>query len=107
MASKFVALVGVKHYFGTRVLKVNQIVTLQKDLENEYDDEAISVSLVPIGKVGYVANSTYTVPKGCSSAGRIYDSFNTSLSAVIRFVLDDVAIIELLPDVPPEVVYSE
>lgn len=51
---------------------------------------------MPLGKVGYVANSTYTVPRGCCSAGRIYDTIENCAYAIIRFVFQDTAIVELI-----------
>ena len=38
-----------------------------------YDKEAISVNLAGLGKIGYVANSPYTVLGESYSAGRLYD----------------------------------
>jgi len=96
MASVYAAVVGCKHHFGIRIFKPGQILTLKKDLENEYDDEAIAAYLASVGKVGYVANSTGTVPKGCRSAGRIYDTFDMSIQAAVRFVTKDTVIIEIL-----------
>ena len=45
----------------------------ERKAENEYDAEAIQVLLPVYGKVGYIANSPYTVAKGTLSAGRAYD----------------------------------
>ena len=41
--------------------------------DNEYDKEAIKVIYEGLGKIGYVANSSYTVIGDSMSAGRIYD----------------------------------
>lgn len=49
------------------------VVYLKKDKGNEYDKEAISVNLAGLGKIGYVANSPYTVLGESYSAGRLYD----------------------------------
>jgi len=40
---------------------------------DEYDKEAIIVKLEGLGKLGYVANSPYTVIGDSLSAGRLYD----------------------------------
>lgn len=93
----FVAITGTQHYYGAAFLKPGQIVHLIKDPENPYDQEAIKAEMIPIGKIGYVANSTHTVPKGCRSAGRIYDSFEHHICGVVRFVVKDTAIVELKP----------
>jgi hypothetical protein len=90
-----VAITGTKHYFGTDFFKIGMIVRLVKDPENPYDPEAIRVEIPPIGKVGYVANSSHTVPRGCRSAGRIYDTFEKTLFGVVCFVVKDIAILEV------------
>ena len=94
----YIAITGMSHYFGTSFLKPGQIVHLLKDPDNPYDQEAIKAEIPPIGKIGYVANSTYTVPKGCRSAGRIYDSFDQQVSGIVRFVIKDTIIVELAPN---------
>ncbi|MDO5708246.1 MAG: hypothetical protein Q4P31_06410, partial [Andreesenia angusta] len=48
-----------------------------------------------LNTVGYVANSVNTVAKGTKSAGRIYDDFEDEIKGYIRFIVKDVAIIEL------------
>lgn len=48
-----------------------------------------------MGQIGYVANSVHTVPKGCSSAERIYDTFAETAAGTVRFVTKDTAIVEL------------
>lgn len=51
--------------FGYSFFKTGQIVHLIKEPDNSHDHEAIKVEIVPIGKIGYVANSKHTVPRGC------------------------------------------
>ena len=63
--------------------------------------------LDPIGKVGYVANSTYPVPLGCWSAGRLYDTFESSAFAVVRFVTKETIIAEILENVEFEIYIKE
>ncbi len=46
---------------------------LYKEPDNEYDKEAIQVKMKGLGKVGYVANSPYSVKGESVSAGRLYD----------------------------------
>ena len=93
----FAAITGTKHYFGTSFLKPGMLIHLKKESDNPYDQEAIMAVVTPIGKIGYVANSTYTVPKGCRSAGRIYDTFGEQVACVARFVVHDVVIVEIMP----------
>jgi len=107
MKSIYVAVVGLDNYFGTKVFKPGQILRLEKDYDNVYDGEAIMVLLDPIGKVGYVANSTHTVPLGCWSAGRLYDTFETTAYAVVRFVTKETVIAEILENVEFEIYIRE
>ncbi|WP_425058885.1 hypothetical protein SCACP_35330 [Sporomusa carbonis] len=96
MEARYIAIVGCKNYYGTKILKPGIPVRLEKEPDNEYDAEAIAVFIMPVGKVGYVANSTHTVPKGCCSAGRIYDTFGEHAYGIIRFVVQDTAIVEMI-----------
>lgn len=97
---RFVAIAGTKHYWGTDALRPGQWVRLVKEPDNKHDDESIRVELaVDSIKLGYVANSAHTVPRGCQSAGRIYESFDQQIYACIRFILKDTAIAELMDGV--------
>lgn len=107
MKSIYVAIVGLNNYFGAKIFKPGQILRLIKDYENEYDAEAIMTLLDPIGKVGYVANSAHTVPLGCWSAGRLYDTFETATYAVVRFVTKEIVIAEILENVKFEIYIKE
>lgn len=73
MKNAFFTITGMKHYFGSDFLKKGMKVRLIKEPDNEYDKEAIRVELKGLGKVGYVANSPYTVIGESMSAGRMYD----------------------------------
>ena len=46
-------------------------IKLIKEPDNEHDKEAIKAVLEPLGTIGYVANSPYTVLGECMSAGTI------------------------------------
>lgn len=96
MSAKFISIVGVKHYFGVEIFSVGQKLKLEKDYENRYDDEAIMVELESVGKVGYVANSTYTVAKGTRSAGRIYDTFEETIYCEVAFIVKDTVIAKII-----------
>jgi hypothetical protein len=80
---KYIAITGLQHYFGASIFQLDQIVQLIKDPENAHDAEAIWVHLINVGKVGFIANSPTTVPKGYCSAGRLYDTFNHSVMGVV------------------------
>ena len=73
MAKIYFTLTGVKHYYGTDFLEKGMKIRLEKEPDNAYDKEAIQVTLSGLGKIGYVANSSYTVIGDSMSAGRIYD----------------------------------
>lgn len=103
----YVAIVGLNHYFGSRIFKPGQFLRLVKDFENDYDGEAIMALLDPVGIVGYVANSVHTVPLGCYSAGRVYDTFDTTTYAVVRFVTKDVVIAEIIDKIQIEIYIAE
>lgn len=93
--SDFVTLVGAENYYGIKIFNIGQEVKLIKDYNNSIDQEAIRVEIKTLNTVGYVANSVNTVAKGTKSAGRIYDDFEDEIKGYIRFIVKDVAIIEL------------
>ena len=104
---RYVAVVGFRHLYGRKIFKPQQIVKLVKEPNNAFDDEAIRVELKPLGKVGYVANSTDTVPRGCYSAGRIYDTFDRFCYGIVRFVTKETVIVELLDKIRMQIVLVE
>ena len=73
MKDVFFTITGMNHYHGSDFLKKGMKVRLVKEPDNEYDKEAIRVELKGLGKIGYVANSPYTVLGESMSAGRLYD----------------------------------
>ncbi len=68
-------------------LKISDILTLKKDKNNQYDDEAIAVYTKDNYKCGYVANSVHSVARGTYSAGRVYDHIEDEAKCTIRFIL--------------------
>ena len=58
------------------------------DVVSEYDKEAIKVTYEGLGKIGYVANSSYTVIGDSMSAGRIYDKIGKKAKAKVVLVTD-------------------
>ncbi|HBG16379.1 MAG TPA: DNA-binding protein [Firmicutes bacterium] len=104
---RYIAVIGSRHFYGKKIFKPAQIVKLVKEPENIYDDEAIRVEITPVGQVGYVANSTATVPRGCHSAGRIYDTFDQHCFGVVRFLTNETVIVELLEKVRMQIVLIE
>ena len=61
MEEMYFTIAGCNHYFGSDFMKKGMKVKLIKEPDNEYDKEAIQVKVKGLGKVGYVANSPYTV----------------------------------------------
>lgn len=104
---RYVAVVGFGKFYGRKIFKPEQIVKLIKEPNNSFDDEAIRVELEPVGQVGYVANSTATVPRGCHSAGRIYDTFEQHCYGIVRFITKETVIVELLDKIRLQIVLLE
>ena len=77
-------------------LRPGQVLSLKKDHENPYDDEAIAVYSHRQVLCGYLANSVHSVARGTCSAGRVYDRIGECAEGVIRFMPEDSLIIELL-----------
>lgn len=73
MSKVYFTLTGTKYYFGNEFLKKGMRIMLVKEPDNERDKEAIKVMYEGLGKIGYVANSPYTVIGESMSAGRLYD----------------------------------
>ena len=64
-------ITGMRHYYGNGVFHVGDILRCRKEPENAYDAEAIQVLLPVYGKVGYIANSPYTVAKACQEENEL------------------------------------
>ena len=86
MSKIYFTLTGTNHYFGKEFLKKGTKIRLEKEPDNEYDKEAIKVIYEGLGKIGYVANSSYTVIGDSMSAGRLYDKIGKSACAKVELV---------------------
>jgi hypothetical protein len=86
MKDVYFTITGMNHYYGSEFLKKGMKVKLIKEPDNEYDKEAIRVELKGIGKIGYVANSPYTVIGESRSAGRLYDLMNEKAKGKVMLV---------------------
>lgn len=82
----YFTLTGTKHYFGDEFLEKGMKLELEKEPDNEHDKEAIIVKVEGLGKVGYVANSPYTVIGESMSAGRVYDKIGDTAVGEVLFV---------------------
>ena len=92
----YTTIVGLKNYEGNKVFKIDSIVKLIKEPDNEYDLEAIACELELIGKIGYIGNSVKTVIKGTMSAGRIYDKIDNHSFCAVKFVANYAVIAKVL-----------
>ncbi len=86
MKGTIFTITGMKHYFGSDFLKKGMNVKLIKEPDNEYDKEAIRVELKGLGKIGYVANSPYTVIGESRSAGRMYDMMKKKATGKVLLI---------------------
>ena len=87
MNEVYITVTGMNHYYGKDFVEPGMNVHLVKDVDNEFDKEAIKVEMDGIGKVGYVANSPCTVIGESMSAGRIYDRIADKATAKVLYVL--------------------
>ena len=85
----------MQHYFGIDFLKRGMKVKLEKEPDNDYDKEAILVKMKGMGKIGYVANSTYTVLGDSMSAGRLYDKIGKKAKGKVLYKTSKGVVCEL------------
>ena len=85
----YFTITGMNHYLGQDFMEKGMEVLLEKEPDNEHDREAIQVKLEGLGKVGYVANSPWTVVGESYSAGRLYDKIGEKASGKILYLLDE------------------
>ena len=98
MEEMYFTIAGCSHYYGTEFMEKGMKVKLVKEPDNEYDKEAIQVKIKGLGKVGYVANSPYTVQGESMSAGRLYDKIGDKAKGKIVFVVGGTAVCRVTDD---------
>lgn len=98
MKEMYFTIAGCNHYYGSDFMEKGMKVKLVKEPDNEYDNEAIQVKIKGLGKVGYVANSPYTVKGESMSAGRMYDKIGGKAKGKIVFVTDGGVICKVISD---------
>ena len=81
-------LTGTQHYEGQDFLEKGMKVRLEKEPDNKVDQEAIMVKMKGLGKIGYVANSPWTVIGESFSAGRLYDKIGDTAKGKVFLVTD-------------------
>lgn len=95
MKEMYFTIAGCNHYFGNDFMKKGMKLKLEKEPKNEFDKEAIIVSIKGMGKCGYVANSSFTVKGESMSAGRIYDKIGNKAKGKIVYVIPGGAICKI------------
>ena len=88
MRKIYFTITGTNYHYGNKFFVEGTKVRLVKEPDNEFDSEAIRVELEGLGKVGYVANSVYTVLGISYSAGRLYDKIGSTAEGTVRYVTD-------------------
>ena len=88
MEELYFTIAGCSHYFGSDFMEKGMKVKLEKEPDNEYDKEAIQVKVKGLGKIGYVANSPFTVKGESMSAGRLYDRIGDKAKGKVVFATD-------------------
>ena len=91
----YFTITGTGHYFGQEFMEKDMPVRLEKEPDNEYDKEAIRVEFKGFGKIGYVANSPYTVLGDSFSAGRMYGCFKKKAKGRILHITERGILCEL------------
>ena len=98
MEKIYFTIAGTKHYYGQEYFEPKMEVKLVKEPDNEFDKEAIKVEMDGLGLVGYVANSPLTVQGESMSAGRIYDRIGDTAVGIVKYVLPQGILCELIQE---------
>lgn len=85
----YFTITGMNHYYGMDFMEKDMKVKLIKEPDNEFDKEAIRVEYEGLGKIGYVANSSYTVLGESMSAGRLYDKIGKKAKGRVKLILSN------------------
>ena len=96
MKKLYFTITGTHHHYGKEFIEPGMEVKLVKEPDNEFDKEAIKVEMEGLGKIGYVANSTYSVLGESMSAGRLYDRVGDEAFGVVKYVLPQGVVCELV-----------
>ena len=96
MDKNFFTITGTNHYFGHQFFEPEMEVKLVKEPDNKYDKEAIKVEVEGLGIVGYVANTPYTVIGESMSSGRLYDRISDTANGIVKYVVPQGVLCELV-----------
>lgn len=94
----YFTIAGACYRYGINIFEKGMKVELEKDPENEYDREAIKVSVEGLGQVGWVANSIRTVKGESFSAGRLYDKIGDTAIGEVVFILPDAVLAAIVEE---------
>lgn len=86
MKEQYITITGTAHYYDLTPFKVGKKIKCVKEPENPYDSEAIRCQVKHIGRVGYVANSPFTVATGTKSAGGILHKVKKTFKVEVMFI---------------------
>lgn len=95
----YFTITATHFFFGMDCFQPDLPVLLEKEPTNSHDREAILVKLPGLGSVGYMANSTHTVLGESMSAGRLYDKIGETATGIVRYVLPQGVVCELIQDI--------
>lgn len=99
MEKIYFTITGTKHRYGQEYFEPKMEVKLVKEPDNGFDKEAIKVEMDGLGLVGYVANSPFTVQGESMSAGRLYDRITDTARGIVKYVLPQGILCELVTDI--------
>lgn len=88
----YITINHIDDFCGYTHLRVGDILSLKKEPDNEYDDEAIAVYDKNQTKIGYIANSVSSVARGTYSSGRVYDRVENESKCIVCFITEECAI---------------
>ncbi len=94
----YFTITGTCFKYGQEIFKPDMKVKLVKEPDNEYDKEAIKVTMPGLGTIGYVANSPKTVIGESYSAGRLYDKIDDEATGTVMYVLPQGVLCEISID---------
>lgn len=89
-----ISITGTRFYFGIEIFEPGMIVDLIREPENEHDPDAIRVEIEG-EKVGYVANSEYTMVENIKSASDIA-KMKLAKAEIIFIYMDEYVIAKLV-----------
>lgn len=96
MKKLYVTITGTNYYYGTKPFIIGNTIHCKKEPKNVYDSEAIKAEIKLLGKVGYVANSVFTVATRTSSAGGINHLVQKRFKVKVCFIVGSSIICEVI-----------